>query len=65
VTVPTLGIVGSEDPEKAEFEALVRIRPSVKLVVIDGATHAGAAGILGRPELLAALRTFFADHRAH
>jgi pimeloyl-ACP methyl ester carboxylesterase len=64
VTVPTLGIVGSDDPEKAELEALVKIRPSVKLVVVDGATHAGPRGILGRPELLTALRAFVADHRA-
>jgi pimeloyl-ACP methyl ester carboxylesterase len=64
VTVPTLGIVGSDDPEKGEFEALVRIRPSVKLVVIDGATHSGVGGVLGRPELLAALRAFLSDNRA-
>ena len=64
VTVPTLGIVGSDDPEKAELEALERIRPSAKLVVLEGATHAGPRGILGRPELLTALRAFFADHRA-
>jgi pimeloyl-ACP methyl ester carboxylesterase len=64
VTVPTLAVVGSDDPEKTPLEALVRIRPSVKLVVIDGATHAGPGGILGRPDLVATLRTFLADHRA-
>ena len=64
VTVPTLGIVGSDDPEKAGLEALVRIRPSVKSVVVEGATHGGSRGILGRPELLAALRAFFSEHRA-
>jgi hypothetical protein len=30
----------------------------VQLVIIDGATHAGARGILTRPETLAALRDF-------
>ena len=64
VIVPTLGIVGSDDPEKAGLEALVRIRPSVKSVVVEGATHGGPRGILGRPELLAALRAFFSEHRA-
>ena len=64
VTVPTLGVVGSNDPEKAGLEALVRIRPSVKLVVVDGATHAGPGGVLGRHELIAALREFLSDHAA-
>src|SRR5689334_2731220 len=58
VTVPTLAIVGTDDPMKAGLDTLVRIRPSVKLVVIDGATHAGPRGILRRPELIAALRDF-------
>jgi hypothetical protein len=40
------------------LEEFVRLRPSVKLVIIDGATHAGAPGILTRPETLAALRDF-------
>jgi pimeloyl-ACP methyl ester carboxylesterase len=64
ITVPTLGIVGSDDPEKAELEALVRLRPSVKSVVVEGATHGGPRGVLGRPELLAALRAFLSDHAA-
>ena len=64
VTVPTLGIAGSDDPEKAGLEALVRIRPSVKSVVVEGATHGGPRGILGRPELIAALRAFLSEHRA-
>ena len=58
VTVPTLAIVGTDDPMKAGLDALVRLRPSVKLVVVDGATHSGPRGILGRPELIAAVRDF-------
>ena len=58
VRVPTLGIVGSNDPMRAALEELVRLRPSVKLVVVDGATHAGPRGILRRPETIAALREF-------
>ena len=64
VKVPTLAIVGTDDPEKAGLEALVRIRPSVRLVTIDGATHAGPRGVLGRPELIAALRAFLSEHHA-
>src|SRR5690348_14302982 len=62
VTVPTLGIVGSDDLFRAGFEQLVRLRPSVKVVVVDGATHGGQRGILGRPETIAALREFLAAH---
>jgi pimeloyl-ACP methyl ester carboxylesterase len=61
VTVPTLAIVGTDDPMKAGLDTLVRIRPSVKLVVIDGATHAGPRGILRRPELIAALHDFLSS----
>ena len=64
VTVPTLAIAGSDDPEKAPLQALVQIRPSIKLVVVDGATHEGPRGILGRPELLIALREFLSKHAA-
>jgi pimeloyl-ACP methyl ester carboxylesterase len=62
VVVPTLGIVGSEDPFRAGFEELVKLRPAVKVVVVNGATHSGARGILGRPETIGALREFLAAH---
>jgi pimeloyl-ACP methyl ester carboxylesterase len=64
VTVPTLALVGSDDPQRRALEALVRLRPSVKLVIIDGATHAGARGILARPETLVALRDFLSAGRS-
>jgi len=64
VKVPTLAVVGTDDPEKAGLDALVQIRPSVKLVIINGATHAGPRGVLGRPELIAALRAFLSEHPA-
>jgi pimeloyl-ACP methyl ester carboxylesterase len=64
VTVPTLALVGSEDPQRRGLEALVKLRPSVKLVVVDGATHGGARGILTRPETLVALRTFLSVGRS-
>jgi pimeloyl-ACP methyl ester carboxylesterase len=62
VTVPTLAIVGSDDPQRRGTEALAALRPSVKLVIVDGATHAGARGILRRPELIAAVRGFVGGH---
>jgi len=34
----------------------------VKLVIINGATHAGPRGILSRPELIAALLAFLSAH---
>ena len=61
-TVPTLGIVGSADAMKEGMDSLVAIRPSVRLIVLDGATHAGPRGILTRPELVPALREFIAAH---
>jgi hypothetical protein len=47
---------------KAGLDALVRLRPSVRLVVVEGATHAGIRGVLARPELIAALRDFLSTH---
>ena len=64
VTVPTLAVVGGDDPMRAGLDALVRLRPSVKLVVVDGATHAGPRGILRRPELIAAIRDFLSARSA-
>ena len=58
VKVPTLAIVGSLEPGKADMEALIALRPSIEFVVVDGASHAGERGILTRAETLAALRTF-------
>ena len=59
VTVPTLGIVGDEDPYLASFRALAAVMPALSLTVIPGATHANAAG---RPEFIHAVRAFIAGH---
>jgi pimeloyl-ACP methyl ester carboxylesterase len=61
VTVPTLGIVGSQDPYLALFCALTAVMPALSLTVIPGATHADAAA---RPEFARALRAFIAAHAA-
>jgi pimeloyl-ACP methyl ester carboxylesterase len=60
VRVPTLGVVGALDPALSAFKELNKLRPALKLVVIDGATHVSA---VGRPELVAAVRDFIALNR--
>jgi pimeloyl-ACP methyl ester carboxylesterase len=62
VKVPTLGIGGSEDPTSLGLQELKKLRPDLKLVIIDGATHAGIQGALSRPEFVAAIREFIASH---
>ncbi len=64
VTVPTLGIVGSADVMKRGLDSLAAMRPDVRVIVLEGATHAGERGILNRPELKAALREFVDSHPA-
>lgn len=63
VKVPTLGIVGTLDPNRARLEALKKLRADLKLVAVEGATHAGDRGILRRPELTVAIREFIASRR--
>jgi pimeloyl-ACP methyl ester carboxylesterase len=61
VKVPTLGVVGSLDPYLADFKELATLRPAMKLVVIDGATHGNATQ---RPEFVAAVREFLKSNTA-
>jgi pimeloyl-ACP methyl ester carboxylesterase len=63
VRVPTLGIVGSADPSLADMNQLKAIMPSLKVVIINGATHGAERGALRRPEFVAAVREFIAVHR--
>ena len=63
VQVPTLGIVGSLDGNLVGLQNLKKMRPDVRVVVVEGATHSGDRGILRRPEFMAALREFIATHR--
>ncbi len=60
VKVPTLGIVGSLDHTLKGMQELKAMRPSMKLVVLEGVSHTGATGIQGRPELVAEIRSFIA-----
>ncbi|BBK31263.1 pimeloyl-ACP methyl ester carboxylesterase [Stella humosa] len=55
--VPLLGIVGTADPYRKDFERLRTARPGMELVLIEGAAHGNA---VGRPEYVAAVRGFLA-----
>jgi pimeloyl-ACP methyl ester carboxylesterase len=63
VTVPTLGIVGSADPNLASLQALKKLRPALQLVVVEGAMHYGERGVVPKPKFVAAIRDFLASHR--
>jgi pimeloyl-ACP methyl ester carboxylesterase len=63
VQVPVLAVVGSNDGGLTGAKDLQAVLPTVKPVVIDGATHAGATGALYRPEFIAANLEFLAAHR--
>jgi pimeloyl-ACP methyl ester carboxylesterase len=60
VTIPTLGVVGTLDGYLAAFQELKKLRPDLKLVTIDGATHGTA---MRHPLFLAAVREFLLSHR--
>jgi pimeloyl-ACP methyl ester carboxylesterase len=63
IKVPVLGIIGSLDNVQA-MQGLKRILPSLELVAIDGATHTGDRGALGRAEFVGAVGRFIAAHPA-
>jgi pimeloyl-ACP methyl ester carboxylesterase len=65
VKVPTLGIVGTLDHTLKDMQELKRLRPAMKLVLLDGVSHTGPTGIQGRPELVTELRAFIAAQRSH
>jgi pimeloyl-ACP methyl ester carboxylesterase len=63
VKVPTLGVVGTLDHTLQEMQELKKLRPDMKLVLVEGASHTGPTGIQGRPELVAAIRDFITTQR--
>jgi hypothetical protein len=65
VKVPTLGIVGTLDHTLKDMQELKRLRPEMKLVLLDGVSHTGPTGIQGHPELVTQLRAFIAAQRSH
>lgn len=56
IRVPTVGIVGSLDGYLADFKEMHALRPDMRLVVVDGASHGGPKGAMARPEFVAAVR---------
>ena len=65
VTVPTLGIVGDLDTNLTGLQELKKIRPSLQLVIIEGAVHSSAdpRGAMRSPQFITSLRAFIASHR--
>ena len=63
VKVPTLGIVGTLDHTLKAMQNLKKIRPDMKLVLLDGISHTGKTGIQGSPALVTEIRTFIAEQR--
>ncbi len=53
--VPTLGIVGIDDPYVASFRALQHVMPQLRVELIEGAAHDEAAS---RPEFVRAVSDF-------
>ena len=58
VRVPVLAVVGTLDANLRPVNDLKKILPSIKVVVVDGATHGGERGVPGRPEFVSAIREF-------
>jgi pimeloyl-ACP methyl ester carboxylesterase len=63
VQVPTLGIIGSADGNLAAMQQFASVFPTLKVVVIEGATHGGTLGVTRRPEFVENVRAFTAAHK--
>jgi pimeloyl-ACP methyl ester carboxylesterase len=63
VQVPTLGLIGSADANLDAMKQLASVLPTLKVVVIEGATHGGALGVTRRPEFVDNVREFTASHK--
>jgi pimeloyl-ACP methyl ester carboxylesterase len=60
VSIPTLAIVGTLDPNFKLVRAMKNVMPALQIVVIDGAAHGPT---LRHPEFVSALGTFLSKHR--
>jgi pimeloyl-ACP methyl ester carboxylesterase len=63
VKVPTLGLIGSADANLPAMQQLASILPTLKVVVIEGATHGGPLGVVRRPEFVDNFRAFTTAHK--
>jgi len=64
LTIPMLAVIGGVDPIKEGVDALSKLKPELKVVVIEGASHGGARAAPSRPEFAAAIRDFLIAHRS-
>jgi pimeloyl-ACP methyl ester carboxylesterase len=62
VSVPTMAIIGAQDPRIENVNRLKKAMPQLKVVVIAGATHFGERGAVARPEFIQALQGFLKAH---
>jgi pimeloyl-ACP methyl ester carboxylesterase len=60
ISVPTLAIIGADDPLKFGVDKLKTLLPTTKVVVIENAHHLNTAR---RPEFATALKEFLDEHR--
>jgi pimeloyl-ACP methyl ester carboxylesterase len=63
ITVPILGIVGTDDPNVGPMRELKSMKPEIAYLEVAGATLGGDMGILARSETLATLKRFLATNR--
>jgi pimeloyl-ACP methyl ester carboxylesterase len=63
VKVPTLGLIGSADANLPAMQQLPSILPTLKVVVIEGATHGGPKGVVRHPEFVENFRAFTTAHK--
>ena len=61
VRVPTLGIVGTLDHTLKDMQELKKIRPDMKLMLLEGVSHTGKTGIQENPALVTEIRKFIAE----
>ncbi len=60
ISVPTLAIIGADDPLRFGVDKLKALLPRTRVVVIEKAHHLNTAG---RPEFATALKQFLDEHR--
>jgi pimeloyl-ACP methyl ester carboxylesterase len=63
VQVSTLGLIGSADANLDAMKQLASVLPTLKVVVIEGATHGGTRGVTRSPEFVENIRAFTAAHK--
>lgn len=59
ITVPVLGIVGTNDPYLADFEELKKVMPQLELITVKDASHGSTPG---NPQFEQAIETFLSEH---